>query len=215
MWVSRYFSYLGGGGKRQRAGDRGAGCSDRYARRRSYDRRDKFRTANPPNFPVTPFPIQSTLNGTQNAFFAQIDTTTSSGQNGSWFLRHIFRRQRGGPRDQHRGRSEPEYLLCRRYYLDSNLATRNPLQSTLTPGATSNAFVVKLGTATDLCITCVPPVISPAGTVSAGNQVIITFTVANEGPDPATNITVTGTVTTGATFVSGTAGAGTCSDADQ
>ena len=29
-------------------------------------------------------------------------------------------------------------------------------------------------------------IVSPTGTVSAGNQVTITFTVANNGPDPAT-----------------------------
>jgi uncharacterized repeat protein (TIGR01451 family) len=91
----------------------------------------------------------------------------------------------------------------------ANLATFNPLQSTL--NGTSNAFVAKLGTATDLCITCVAPIISATGTVSAGNQVTVTFTVANDGPDPATNITVTGAVTNGATFVSGTASGGTCS----
>ena len=51
-----------------------------------------------------------------------------------------------------------------------------------------DAFVVKLGTAADLSITCVAPVVSPLGTVSAGNQVTITFTIANEGPDLATNI---------------------------
>ena len=47
--------------------------------------------------------------------------------------------------------------------------------------------------------------------MSAGNQVTTTFTVANDGPDPATYVNVTGTVTNGATFVSGTAGSGTCS----
>jgi uncharacterized repeat protein (TIGR01451 family) len=47
--------------------------------------------------------------------------------------------------------------------------------------------------------------------VNAGNQVTITFTVANEGPDPATNITVIGQISQPATFNSATAGSGSCS----
>jgi len=47
----------------------------------------------------------------------------------------------------------------------TNLVSFNPLQGTLTPGATRNAFVVKLGTATNLCITCVPPVIFARATI--------------------------------------------------
>src|SRR4029077_12614243 len=94
-----------------------------------------------------------------------------------------------------------------------NLETANPLPG---PGGStlsgpSDAFVVKLGPENDLCITCVAPVLSELGTVSAGNQLTITFTVANEGPDPATGIFVNGTVPTGVTFVSATAGSGSCS----
>ena len=78
---------------------------------------------------------------------------------------------------------------------------------------------MKLGSAADLCITCVLPVISPVGTVGAGNQLTITYTVANEGPDPSNNVTVTGSVffgagATGATLGTGTVGTtGTCSTA--
>jgi uncharacterized repeat protein (TIGR01451 family) len=166
---------------------------------------------NPPSFPVSSFPIQSTLNGTQNAYFAQIDTTTTAGQTGVGSYVTYF-----GGNGVDRGTSiavDPNLntYLAGDTTSTTNLPTFNPLQSTLTPGAARNAFVAKLGTATSLCITCVAPVISAAGTVSAGNQITVTFTVANNGPDPATNVTVTGSVTTGATFVSGTAGAGTCS----
>jgi uncharacterized repeat protein (TIGR01451 family) len=57
-------------------------------------------------------------------------------------------------------------------------------------------------------------VLSPASTdVSAGNPITITFSVTNQGPDLATNITVTGqlSTTTSATFNSGSAASGTCS----
>ena len=76
-----------------------------------------------------------------------------------------------------------------------------------TAGGPPDAFVVKLGTAADLCITCVAPVL-PANLVAAGNPVTITFTVTNQGPDLASNIIVSGT---GAPFTSATVGSGTCS----
>ena len=206
-----YFSYLGGGGN-----DSGLAIAVLDATNTTLG--DAVLTgstnsgpANPPNFPVSTVPIQSTLNGTQNAFFAQIDTTTTQGQTGVGSYVTYF-----GGNGVDRGTSIAVDPNLNTYFAGdttstTNLATFNPLQKTLTPGATSNAFVAKLGTATDLCITCVAPIISAAGTVSAGNQVTVTFTVANDGPDPATNITVTGAVTTGATFVSGSATGGTCS----
>jgi hypothetical protein len=204
-----YFSYLGGGGN-----DSGLAIAVLDAANTSLG--DAVITgttnsgaANPPSFPFTPNPIQSVLNGTQNAFFAQIDTTTILGQNGVGSYVTYF-----GGNGVDRGTSIAVDPNLNTYIAgdttSSNLAFLNPLQSTLTPGATQNAFVVKLGPAADLCINCVPPVISPLGTVSAGNQVTTTFTIADNGPDPATYITVTGTVTNGATFISGTVGSGTC-----
>jgi uncharacterized repeat protein (TIGR01451 family) len=205
-----YFSYLGGGGN-----DSGLAIAVLDAATATLGDvvvtgTTNSGTANPPPFPFTPFPIQSTLNGTQNAFFAQIDATTSLGQNGVGSYVTYF-----GGNGVDRGTSIAVDASLNSYIAgdttSTNLVSFNPLQNTLTPGATSNAFVVELGTATDLCIGCVPPVISPLGTVSAGNQVTTTFTLSNEGPDPATFVTVTGTVTNGATFISGTAGSGTCS----
>jgi hypothetical protein len=205
-----YFTYLGGGGN-----DSGLAIAVLDATNTTLDDAvvtgtTNSGTANPPNFPVSAFPIQSTLNGTQNAFFAQIDTATTQGQTGVGSYVTYFG---GNGVDRGTGIAVDPNLNA---YLagdttSTNLVTRNPLQATLTPGATSNAFVAELGTAADLCITCVAPTISAAGTVSAGNQVTVTFTVANDGPDPANNITVTGGVTAGATFFGGTAGAGTCS----
>jgi len=206
-----YFSYLGGGGNDSGLAIAVLDASNTTLGDAVVTGTTNSGTANPPSFPFTPFPIQSTLNGTQNAFFAQIDTTTILGQTGVGSYVTYF-----GGNGVDRGTSIAVDPSLNTYFAgdttSSNLVVKNPLQSTLTPGATSNAFVVKFGTATDLCITCVAPTVSPnAGVVGAGNQVTTTFAVANEGPDPATYVTVTGTVTNGATFISGTAGSGTCS----
>jgi Domain of unknown function DUF11/Beta-propeller repeat len=200
-----YFSYLGGAGN-----DSGLAIAVLDASNSALGDAVVTGTTSSTNFPVTTGPIQGTLNGTQNAFFAQIDTTTTTGQTGVGSYATYF-----GGNLVDRGTSIAVDPGLNTYLAgdttSTNLTVVDPLQSTLAPGSTRNAFVVKLGTATDLCITCVAPVISPLGTVSAGNQVTTTFTVANEGPDPATFVNVTGTVTNGATFISGTAGSGTCS----
>ena len=206
-----YFSYLGGGGNDSGQAIAVLDASNSTLGDAVVTGTTNSGPANPPNFPVSTFPIQGALNGTQNAFFAQIDTTTTAGQNGVGSYVTYF-----GGNGVDRGTSIAVDPNTNTYFAGdttstTNLPVFNPLQTTLTPGATRNAFVAKLGTATDLCITCVAPVISAAGTVSAGNQVTVTFTVANDGPDPATNVNVTGAVTNGATFVSGTASAGTCS----
>jgi uncharacterized repeat protein (TIGR01451 family) len=204
-----YFSYLGGSGN-----DSGLAIAVLDAANTTLGDAVVTGATSSTNFPIAPvppngFPIQSTLNGAQNAFFAQIDTTTTTGQTGVGSYVTYF-----GGNGVDRGTGIAVDPGLNSYFVGDttsnvNLRTFNPIQSTL--NGARNAFVVKLGTATDLCIKCVAPVISPLGTVSAGNQVTSTFTLANEGPDPATFVTVTGTVTSGATFISGTASSGTCS----
>jgi uncharacterized repeat protein (TIGR01451 family) len=202
-----YFSYLGGA-----ENDSGLAIAVLDASNTSLGDAVITGATSSTNFPVTSFPIQSTLapGATQNAFFAQIDTETTTGQTGVGSYVTYF-----GGNGVDRGTSITVDPNLNSYFAgdttSTNLVTFNPLQPTLAPGATRNAFLVKLGTATDLCIGCIAPVISPLGTVGAGNQVTTTFAVANEGPDPATNVVVTGAVTSGATFISGTAGSGTCS----
>jgi uncharacterized repeat protein (TIGR01451 family) len=82
-----------------------------------------------------------------------------------------------------------------------------------------DAFAVMLRPANSLCITCVAPVYSPASkVVGAGNPITITFTVTNQGPDLATNVTVGGQLSTNisATFTSASGGSGSiCSPADR
>ena len=162
------------------------------------------------NFPVTPGAIQSHLGtgATQNAFFAQIDTSTVTGQTSGSYVTYF------GGNAVDRGTSIAIDPSQSTYFAGDttssvNFPTENALQTTL--NGPSDAFVVKLETVADACINCVVPVVSPAGVVSAGNQVTVTYTVANQGPDPATNITVTGQVSQPATFSSASAAGGTCS----
>jgi len=207
-----YFSYLGGGGDDSGLAIAVDTTSDALVTGTTNSGSNSV-INNPPNFPVTTGPIQSVLNGTQNAFFARIDTTTITGQNGVGSYATYF-----GGNGVDRGTSIAVDPFLNIYFAGDttssiNLETANPLPG---PGGStlsgpSDAFVVKLGPENDLCITCVAPVLSQLGTVSAGNQLTITFTVANEGPDPATGIFVNGTVPAGVTFISATAGSGTCS----
>jgi uncharacterized repeat protein (TIGR01451 family) len=90
----------------------------------------------------------------------------------------------------------------------------SPPGTVCTAATASDAFAAKLQSVSQLCITCIPIVMSPAsGVASAGNPITITFTITNQGPDLATNITVTGQLSTSITavFNSASAGSGTCS----
>ena len=73
-----------------------------------------------------------------------------------------------------------------------------------------DALAVKLGPQSDLLLTFLQ--VFPSGTAAAGNQVTITYTLANLGPDVATSINLLGQVPTGVIFnsaaVSGTTGTG-------
>ncbi len=163
------------------------------------------------NFPATiPNPLQSALNGTQNAFFAHINTTTVTNVNGVGSFVSYF-----GGNGTDRGTSiaiDPVSLNT--YFAGdttstANFQTQNALQTTL--NGPSDAFVAELVPAPDVCIRCTDPTYSTTGTVSAGNQLTITFTVTNRGPDLATGIFVSGSVSSGVTFVSATAASGSCS----
>jgi uncharacterized repeat protein (TIGR01451 family) len=198
-----YFSYLGGSGN-----DSGAAIAVLDSSSSTLDDIVVTGATSSTNFPVTTGAIQSVLEGKQNAFFAHIDTETVTGQIGVGSYSTYF-----GGNGSDSGTSIAVDTNLNTYFAgdttSTNLQTDNPLQSTLS--GSSDAFVVKLGTATALSLTCVAPCVAPTGTVSAGNQVTITFTITNEGPDPATGISVSGTVPTGVTFDSATAGSGSCS----
>jgi uncharacterized repeat protein (TIGR01451 family) len=206
-----YFSYLGGTGN-----DSGLAIAVDTAGGALVTGATSSGPVGTTNFPVTTGAIQSVLNGPQNAFFAHIDTTTITGQSAVGSYATYF-----GGNGTDRGTSIAVDTSLNTYFAgdtnSTNFQVFAPLQATLNGtgvGPNTDAFAVKLQTASDLCIRCIAPLISPATTVvSAGNQVTITFTIINQGPDLATNITVTGQLSTGitATFNSATAGAGTCS----
>ena len=180
------------------------------------------------DFPASVGAIQTHLNGTQNAFFAHIDTQINSNQTTVGSYATYF-----GGNGTDRGTSITVDSSLNTYFAgdtnSTNLQLQGPVQNcldtpvnpaagtpcpTITAPAPTDAFAVRLQTATDLCIRCVGPILSPAsGLISAGNQLTITFTVINEGPDLATNVTVTGQLSTGITavFNSATAASGTCS----
>ena len=183
---------------------------------------------NSTDFPASVGAIQTHLNGTQNAFFAHLDTQINSSQSTVGSYATYF-----GGNGTDRGTSITVDSSLNTYFAgdtnSNNLQLQGPVQNcldtpvnpapgtpcpTITAPAPTDAFAVRLQTATDLCIRCVAPILSPNSQyVSAGNQLTITFTVINEGPDLATNITVTGQLSTGITavFNSASAASGTCS----
>ena len=203
-----YFSYLGGGGNDSGlaiAVDTGAGALVTGATNSGTN----SVINNPPNFPVTAGAIQTTLNGTQNAFFAHIDTTTTSGTNTVGSYATYFG---GSGVDQ--GTSITVDPSLNTYFAGDTTSNNLQVQGAFQPtfqGTTMDAFAVMLRPANSLCITCVAPVYSPASkVVGAGNPITITFTITNQGPDLATNITVGGQLSTNisATFTSASAGSG-------
>jgi uncharacterized repeat protein (TIGR01451 family) len=211
-----YFSYLGGGGN-------DSGLAIAVLDTSSTTLGDILVTGttnsgtntvvnNPPGFPVTVGAIQSTLGGFQNAFLAQIDTSTVIGQSGIGSFVTYY-----GGNQVDRGTSIAVDNNQNTYLAGDTTSTNLQIPDSLPgPGGSSlngsmDAFVSKWGSASDLAISCVVPCVTPAGVVSAGNQVTTTFTVTNEGPDPASNITVTGTASAGAVLNTASAGSGTCS----
>ncbi|MGB9360527.1 MAG: SBBP repeat-containing protein [Candidatus Sulfotelmatobacter sp.] len=196
-----YFSYLGGSGNDSGlavAVDTGAGALVTGA-------------TNSTDFPASTGAIQTHLNGTQqNAFFARINTTTNTGTNTIGSYATYF-----GGTGVDRGTSITVDPNLNTYFAGDTTSNDLQVQGAYQPTfqGTMDAFAVELRPVNGLCITCVAPVLSPAsGAVSAGNPITMTFTVLNQGPDLATNVIVSGQVSsnTSATFstASTTGGAG-------
>jgi uncharacterized repeat protein (TIGR01451 family) len=203
-----YFSYLGGGGN-----ETGLSIAVDTASDALFTGSTNSGTANPPSLPTTTGAIQTALNGTQNAFFAHLNTAaTATSQIGDYVT--YF-----GGNGVDRGTSIAVDPSLNTYFAgdttSTNLQVDDPLSGAggTTLNGTTDDFVVKLGTAAQLCITCVAPVVSPTGSVGAGSPVTVTFTVVNNGPDVATSITFVGQVPNGVAIASGSvqSGSGTCS----
>ncbi|MGA9544037.1 MAG: SBBP repeat-containing protein [Candidatus Sulfotelmatobacter sp.] len=201
-----YFTYLGGSGN-----DSASGIAVLDAQSTTLNDVVLTGTTASANFPTTLGAFQTTLNGTQNAFFSQINATTTVNQNQTGSFSTYL-----GGNGVDRGTGIAVDPNLNSYFVgdttSTNFETKNALQTTL--NGTRNAFVAELGTASSLSIACLGQCVSPnSAIVSAGNQVTVTFTVSNEGPDPATNIQVSGNVqiSEGVTFDSATVNSGTCS----
>jgi len=205
-----YFSYLGGSGN-----DAGNSIAVDTAN-------DALVTGSTSstNFPFTTGAIQTVLNGAQNAFFAHLNTNANTSVTGGNYATYF------GGNGTDDGTSIAVDINLNTYLAGSTTSNNLQLADPLSPGGTTlngtgpDAFAVKLGTQSDLSITFLQ--VSPNGSAAAGNQVTITYTVANLGPDVATGINVLGQLPTGVTFnnasvsgsTSGTSGvAGTCSAA--
>ena len=166
------------------------------------------------DFPILPKSnsIQSALNGPQDAFVARLNTAAVVGQTtaGSWAS--YFG---GSGTDQ--GTGIVLDINQNAYFAgDTNstdLLVLKPLQTT--NGGGYDAFVTQLGTAVSLSLTGTLTLGTNQTFISAGNQATFTYTVTNNGPDLANNITVLDNLSTAVTgvpltFVSASSTAGTC-----
>ncbi len=101
----------------------------------------------------------------------------------------------------------------------TDLQVNKPLPLTGTVNGAANnggydAFVTQLGTAVTLSITGVLSQGTNQQFISAGNQATFTYTITNNGPDLATNLTFTNNLSQGTgvplTFISAATTAGSC-----
>ena len=146
-------------------------------------------------------PTQASSGGGTDAFFALIDTATTTG-NFSTYLGGTGSDIGTGIAVDSQGAS---YLAGQT--TSSDFPVASPFQTNLDGG--SDAFVSKFGPTISLAITATA---SPTP-VGVGNQVSFIYTVTNNG-DPVNGITFSDVLpTTGATFVSATSSPGSCGGA--
>jgi uncharacterized repeat protein (TIGR01451 family) len=174
-------------------------------------------------FPIAPLPgdLQSTLLGTQDAFIARLDTTTANGQNTTGAFSSYFGggNTTTGPNASTFGTGialdQTENIYFAGYTNSTNMQV-NGLQTVNAGGF--DAFVTKLGTASTITANGVLTLGTNQNYISAGNPATFTYTVTNDGPDPAVNLvftddlTSTGNQNVTLAFVSASAtNGGTCS----
>jgi uncharacterized repeat protein (TIGR01451 family) len=143
-------------------------------------------------FPVFPYPspIQSQLNGTQDAFVARLNSAAStiSGQTtiASWAAYY-------GGSAVGQGTGIALDVNNNLYVAGNTDATDLQLDKPLQPqnNGGNDAFVAQLGTAASLSISGVLTLGQNQTYISAGNQATFTYTLTNNGPDLATGITFT------------------------
>jgi len=211
-----YFSYLGGSGADQGLAitvDSNSGAMITGSTQSPF----VLPAGTDGNFPVFPYPssIQSSLNGTQDAFIARLNTGATIGQNTTASWASYFG---GGGIDTGTGITldvnQNSYLAGETNSTDLQMA--KALQPNNAGGYDS--FVTQFGTAVSLSIQGVLSLGTGQQFISAGNPATFTYTVTNNGPDLASGIVITanlGAQVTGvpmtnvsASITSGTCGAG-------
>ncbi len=142
-----------------------------------------------PDFPVNPAqnPIQSALNGPQNAFMARLNAVAQVGQtNASWSNPYG-----GNATDE--GTSVVLDIFQNSYFAgDTTSTSKLPATGLQTAnGGGSDAFIAQVGSSSTLSISGVLTVgTSSTSFVSAGMPATFTYTITNGGPDPANGLTV-------------------------
>ncbi len=173
-----------------------------------------------PDFPVFPLGTSS-LTGFQDAFTARLNTTAVLGQatSGSWAnyfggssadSNTVFTEGTGVALDV----NQNAYFAGDTNSVD--LQVNKPLQATNNGGY--DAFVTQLGSALSLSISGVLTSGTNQFYVDAGTQATFTYTVTNNGPDLASNITVVDNLSQAVTqvpltLVSASVSSGTCGTA--
>ncbi len=169
------------------------------------------------DFPVFPNPnaIQSQLNGAQDSFVARLNTAAVVGQTTTASWANYFG---GSGIDEGTGITLDSNQTI--YLAGDTNSTDLHLSKALAQDQTNNggydAFATQLGTAASLSISGTLTLGTNQTYISAGNQATFTYTLTNNGPDLANNITVTDNIGSAITivpltFVSANTTSGSCS----
>jgi uncharacterized repeat protein (TIGR01451 family) len=165
------------------------------------------------DFPITPNSIQGHLLGPQDAFVARLNTVAVTGQNSvaSWA---VYFGGTGTDEGTGVALDANENVYVAGDTNSTDLQVDQPLAANATNSGGFDAFVAQLATASSLTVTGQLQSGPNQTYIAAGSQATFVYTVTNNGPDLATNITVTDDLTTTGipvTFVSASATSGTCS----
>ena len=218
-----YFSYLGGAGDEAGTAitvDSNSGAVITGSTASTF-------TANTDGtFPLTPNPSsigQSNLTGAQDAFIARLNTSATVGQatTASWAAYYGGSITNSGAPSTTSGTGIALDVNQNAYVAgitnSKDLSVPKALQPTNgdTTGDTYDAFVAQLGTAVSLSIEGTLTLGTNQAFISAGNAATFTYTITNNGPDLASNITISADLSPGATFIpltniSASISSGTC-----
>ena len=221
-----YFSYLGGGANE--GGSAIVADASSGAVITGYTESSFTASANG-TFPLFPNPSSigvNQLTGTRDAFIARLNTAAAIGQSttASWATYYGGATTNSGASASTNGTGIGLDVNQGIYVVgDTNsggaggIPTAKPLQASNagTTGDTYDAFVTQLGTAFSLSIQGQLTLGTNQTFISAGNPATFTYTITNNGPDLANNVTVLANMTAVQTVIpltniSASISAGTC-----